>query len=128
MKNLGTKIERITKPVARGIDAIWGSDLAGCSGCSKMRDNLDAGRSLAGAFYDRFWSGIPLGLVNKEEGEKMQFQIQIIVEAEGVPQAVTPEAIAGGTIISVTPRPQQAKPGAQPAIGGQFSRTTVQPT
>ncbi len=107
MKNLGTNIERIAKPIARGIDAIWGSDLAGCSGCSKMRDNLDAGRSLAGAFYDRFWSGIPLGLVNKEKGENMQFQIQIIVEAEGVPQAVTPDAIAKGTIISVTPRPAQ---------------------
>ncbi len=127
MKNLGTKIERIAKPIAKSIDAIWGSDLAGCSGCNKMRDNLDAGRSLAGAFYDRFWSGIPLGLANNK-GEKMQFQIQIIVEAEGVPQAVTPESIAGGTIISVTPRQQQAKPGVQPAVGGQFSRTTVQPT
>ncbi len=123
MKNLGTKIERIAKPVARGIDAIWGSDLAGCSGCGKMRDNLNAGMSVQDAIIERWFS-------KKLKGEKMQFQIQIVVEAEGVPQAVTPESITKGTIISVNPRPQPAKPGAQTGIqtSGQFSKTVVQPT
>lgn len=108
MNNLGTQIESFAKPIARGIDAIWGSDLANCGGCNKMRDNLDAGRSLAGAFYDRFWSGIPLALVNNKTGEEnMQFQIQIVVEAEGVVQAISPDVITKGTVISVTPRPQQ---------------------
>ncbi len=56
---------------------------------------------------------------NKEEGENMQFQIQIIVEAEGVPQAVMPDAIAKGTIISVTPRPQQ--PQQRPGLPTQLT-------
>ncbi len=62
----------------------------------------------------------------------MQFQILIIVEADGVPQAVTPDVIAKGTIISVNPRPQAPKPGVQTGIQtsgqGQFSKTVVQPT
>ncbi len=99
MTNLGTKIETFAKPIALGIDAIWGSDLAGCSGCGKMRDNLDAGMSVKDAIIERWFS--------KEEGENMQFQIQIVVEAEGVVQAIAPDAISKGTIISVTPRPQQ---------------------
>lgn len=125
MKNLGTKIERIAKPIAKSIDAIWGSDLAGCSGCSKMRDNLNAGMSVQDAIIERWFS-------KKLKGEKMQFQILIIVEADGVPQAVTPDVIAKGTIISVNPRPQAPKPGVQTGIQtsgqGQFSKTVVQPT
>ncbi len=117
---LGDAIATVAQPIARGIDAIWGSDLARCSGCSKMRENLNAGMSVQDAIIERWFS-------QKEKGENMQFQIQIIVESEGVPQAVTPESIAKGTIISVTPRPQpQGQPGAKPT--GQFSRTTVQPT
>ncbi len=107
MKNLGTKIEHIAKPIARGIDAIWGSDLAGCSGCGKMRDNLNAGMSVQDAIIERWFS-------KKLKGENMQFQIQIIVEAEGVAQAVTPDAIAKGTIISVNPRPAQPQRPQQP--------------
>ncbi len=102
MKNLGTKIETLAKPVARGIDAIWGSELSNCGGCNKMRDNLDAGRSLAGAFYDRFWGGIPLAL---NKGENMVFVIQLDVgEADNVEQAL--KQIAQGTTISVNPNPQ----------------------
>ncbi len=102
MKNIGTTIERAIKStgVVQAIDAIWGGDLAGCSGCGKMRDNLNAGMSMKDAIIERWFK-------NKEEGEIMQFQIQIVVEAESVVQAITPDAIAKGTIISVTPRPQQ---------------------
>ncbi len=122
MKNLGTKIERIAKPIARGIDAIWGSDLATCVGCGSMRDNLNAGMSVEDAIIERWFS-------KKLKGEKMQFQILIVVEAEGVPQAVTPDSIAKGTIISVNPRPQQPQRPANVPPGVQTNiRTVTQPS
>ncbi len=96
--NLGSTISTVAQSIALGIDAIWGSDLATCSECGKMARNLDAGMSIKDAIIERWF---------KEEGENMQFQIQIIVEAEGVAQAIAPEAIAKGTIIGVTPRPTQ---------------------
>ncbi len=108
----------IAHPIARGIDAIWGSDLANCGGCNKMRDNLNAGMSVQDAIIERWFK-------NREKGEKMQFQIQIVVEAEGVPQAVTPESIAKGTIISVTPRPAQPQ---RPVLPNQLTNMkTCQP-
>ncbi len=110
MKNLGTTIETFTKPIVRGIDAIWGSDLSGCGGCGKMRDNLNAGMSVKDAIIERWF---------KNKGENMQFQIQIVVDAEGVAQAIEPDAIVKGTIISVTPRPQQ--PQNRPGLPTQLT-------
>ncbi len=112
MTNRGDNIYRIAKPIARGIDAVWGSDLANCGGCAKMRDNLNAGMNVYDAIIERWFK-------NKKEGENMQFQIQIVVEAEGVTQAIAPDAIAGGTIISVTPRPVQ--PQNRPQLPTQLT-------
>ncbi len=98
VKNLGTKIETIAKPIARGIDAIWGSDLVGCSGCNKMKEDLNAGMSFGQALSERFWP--------KLKGEnKMQFQITLVVEAESVEDALSKKN--SGTTISIVPRPQQ---------------------
>lgn len=96
----GDAIHSIAQPIAIGIDAIWGSDLAGCSGCAQRRDMLNEGHYLE-AFRTLF---------KQPEGEKMQFQIQIVVEAESVEQALQKKS--EGTVISVTPRPQQ--PTARP--------------
>ncbi len=117
---LGTRIETFAKPIARGIDAIWGSDLAGCSGCGKMRDNLNAGMSVHDAIIERWFKA-------KEKGEKMQFQIQIIIEAESVEEALQKKG--EGTVISVNPRPQQPKPNQPGGVTmGKFSHTTTLPT
>ena len=94
--NIGTKIETFAKPIARGIDAIWGSDLANCSGCNKMRDNLNAGMPFTQALSERFWP---------KKGQKMVFVIQLDVgEADNVEQAL--KQVAQGTTISVNPNPQ----------------------
>lgn len=93
----GDAIHAFANPIALGIDAIWGSDLAGCQGCNKMRENLNAGMS--------FWEAVKQRI--KGEKENMQFQVQVVVEAESVNQAITPEFFAKGTVISVTPRPPQ---------------------
>ncbi len=105
MKNLGTKIEKVTKPIARGIDAIWGSDLAGCRGCNKMRDNLDAGMSITNAVIER-WFTI------KKQGEKMRFVIQMDVgEVENIDEAILRKG--EGTTIGVNPVPL---PPGQPKL------------
>ncbi len=101
----GDAVHLIANPIARGIDAIWGSDLAGCSGCGKMRENLNAGMP--------FWEAVK----QRIKGEPtMQFQIQTVVEAESVQDALT--KLGSGTVISVTPRPAQpnvVRPGVTPA-------------
>ncbi len=101
----GDAIHAFANPIAKGIDAIWGSDLANCSGCSKMRDNLNAGMS--------FWEAVKqrISATADKKGElQMQFQIQTVVEAESVQEALA--KLGEGTVISVTPRPQQ--PAARP--------------
>lgn len=40
---LGTRIERIAQPIARTIDKLTGTHIAGCGGCKKMRDRLNVG-------------------------------------------------------------------------------------
>ncbi len=74
-----------------------------------MRENLNAGMP--------FWEAVKVRLGKQQtEGANMQFQIQVVVEAESVNQAITPEFFAKGTVISVTPRPQQpVRPSVPPA-------------
>ncbi len=116
MNNLGTKIEHIAKPIARGIDAIWGSDLAGCSGCSKMRDNLNAGMSVQDAIYERWFKA-------KQEGEKMKYQATVVIDAEKMSEAVAKAESAGEVIsIQVKPVAVQRPPGV-PGQGGMTGRT-----
>ncbi len=117
---LGDAISTIAQPIARNIDAIWGSDLAGCSGCNKMRDNLNAGMSMQDAIIERWFK-------KKEKGEKMQFQILIVVEAESVEEALQNKSNA--TTISINPRPQQPQRPANVPTGVQTNiRTVAQPT
>ncbi len=98
----GDLIHSIANPLARSIDAIWGSDLAGCSGCNKMRNNLNSGMS--------FWEAVK----QRVKGENMEFQIQTVVEAQSVQDALS--KLASGTVISVTPRPPQpVRPANLPA-------------
>ncbi len=123
MKNLGTKIERIAKPIAKSIDVIWGSDLAGCSGCGKMRDNLNAGMSVQDAIIERWF---------KAKGEKvsMDYTLQVVVEkCEDLEEACQKAKKGQLLVVGGQPRPAQPKP-AQTGIqtSGQFSKTVVQPT
>ena len=45
----GTKIERIAQPIARFIDKVTGTKIAGCGGCKKMVHRLDGGMTLGEA-------------------------------------------------------------------------------
>jgi hypothetical protein len=51
----GDAIATVAQPIARSIDAVFGTDLQNCSGCKKMQHNLNMGMSLADSFFDRFW-------------------------------------------------------------------------
>ncbi len=106
MENLGTKIERIAKPIARGIDAIARTNLNGCGGCNKMRDNLNAGMTLTDAIYQRWFAA-------KQQGEKMKYQMTVIVEAEKMSEVVA-KGEALGDVLGV-----QARPEPRPPITGQ---------
>jgi hypothetical protein len=49
VSDLGDKIERLAKPVAKAIDKIAGTKIAKCRGCKKMKDRLNAGMPFAEA-------------------------------------------------------------------------------
>ncbi len=82
-------------------------NLSGCSGCGNNES----------AIYDEW-------IRSKQEGKLMKFQLSIVVEADNYKQAINKipdefEILQGG----VKP---EVKAGIQ--TGGQFSRTTIQPT
>lgn len=51
----GTRVATIAKPIAKGLDAVLGTDFQNCAGCHKMEANLNAGMSWSDAIWDRFW-------------------------------------------------------------------------
>jgi hypothetical protein len=100
----GDAIATVAQPIAKTFDYFFGTDIAGCTGCKSMQQNLNAGMSFAGAIYDRFW---PTQQIEQEE-ITMQFIItkQIAVEAE-TPEEAFAKANEGTTIaLSVNARPQ----------------------
>jgi hypothetical protein len=104
MKQPGNTIATVAQPIAKTIDWFFGTDIAGCSGCKAMQQNLNAGMSFSQAIYDRFWP-----TKNKHQETQMQFIItkQIAVEAE-TPEEAFAKAAEGTTIsFNVTARPQQ---------------------
>ena len=46
---LGDKIERIAKPIAQAIDKVARTKIAGCGGCKKMKERLNAGMPITEA-------------------------------------------------------------------------------
>jgi len=84
----GDAIATFAQPIARGIDAVFGTNIRNCPGCKRMQHNLNMGMNLADAFYDRFWNNNNKGnntmqyVVNKTQTE------QIAVEANDTKEAV----------------------------------------
>ncbi len=113
MKNLGTTIERIAKPIARGIDAIAGTNINGCGGCNKMRDNLNAGMTLTDAIYQRWFAA-------KQQGGKMKYQMTVIVEADKMSEVVA-KGEELGEVLGCQARPEQ-----QPRIDPRTGKPAVQ--
>lgn len=114
----GDAIATVAQPIAKTIDWFFGTDIAGCTGCKQMQNNLNTGMSFAGAIYDRFW---PSSNNNQHEETQMQFIItkQIAVEAE-TPEEAFAKAAEGTTIsLSVNARPQQpGQPQRQVSLQG----------
>jgi len=111
MKNLGDKIAFVAQPMARGIDAALGTNVAGCKGCKKMRENLNSGMSLTDAIYERWFKA-------KQKGEKMKYQIVVIIEADKTSEAVS-KAEALGEVIAASARPD---PPTRPQAGTVIQR------
>lgn len=53
VSNLGDRIAAIAQPIARMIDAVAGTNVAGCGGCKQMQANLNAGMSIPDAIRHR---------------------------------------------------------------------------
>ena len=106
MKNLGDKIAALAQPIARGIDAVARTNVAGCSGCKKMQQNLNAGMSVTDAIYERWFKA-------KQKGEKMKYQFVVVIDDESFAKASV-KAESVGEVLSgqVKPVPtiQQPKP------------------
>jgi hypothetical protein len=95
----GDAIARFAQPIARGIDAIVGTSVSECVGCKSMRENLNSGMSVTDAIYERWFKA-------KQQGEKMKYQITVIVDGEK-PSEASAKAEAIGEVLSVQARPPQ---------------------
>ncbi len=104
---LGDAIATLAEPIARGIDSVAGTNVAGCNGCKTMRDNLNAGMSIQDAIYQRWFAA-------KQQGAKMKYQITVVVDAEK-PSEASAKAEAIGDVLSVQVKPvPQQRPAGQP--------------
>ncbi len=108
MNNLGDKIASVATPIARALklDCIdpETKQLRPESGCAKMRNNLNAGMSVQDAIYQRWFTA-------KQQGEKMKYQVSVIIEAEKLTEAAQKAESVGEVLgIQVRPQPQQQKP------------------
>jgi hypothetical protein len=52
-KGTGDKIASFAQPIAKLIDKVAGTKIAGCKGCKKMKRRLNAGMPLSGALRKR---------------------------------------------------------------------------
>ncbi len=73
-----------------------------------MRDNLNGGMSIQDAIYQRWFKA-------KQEGEKMKYQVSVVIEAEKLTEAAQ-KAEAIGNVLSIQARPE---PQARPQLAGQ---------
>ena len=108
MKNIGDKIAAIAQPIARTIDAAIATNVAGCSGCKQMRENLNSGMSLIDAIYERWFEA-------KEKGEQMKYQITVVIEADKFTEAVG-KAEAIGEVLNAQVRPVPPQRPVQPGM------------
>ncbi len=109
---LGDAIATVATPIARALkmDCVDPEtrQLRPESGCAKMRANLNGGMNLQDAIYQRWFKA-------KQEGEKMKYQITVVIEAESFTKA-SEKAESIGEVISAQVRPTQQRPaGISPA-------------
>ncbi len=113
---LGDAIATVAQPIARTIDAVAGTDIAGCQGCKKMQQNLNAGMSLTDAIYERWFKA-------KQEGEKMKYQFTVVIDDESFAKA-SAKADSVGEVIQGQVKPVAVvRPQVVPGQGGMTGRT-----
>ncbi len=108
---LGDAISTVATPIARALkmDCIdpETQQLRPESGCAKMRNNLNSGMSVQDAIYQRWFTA-------KQRGEKMKYQITVVVDAEKTSEAVLKgESI--GDVLSAQVKPVQMPQQQRPA-------------
>ncbi len=105
MKNLGDKIASVATPIARVLKMPCidheTRQLRPESGCAKMRDNLNNGMTITDAIYQRWFAA-------KQQGEKMKYQVVVVIEADKLSAAVT-KAEELGEVLGVQARPEPPK-------------------
>ncbi len=106
MLDIGDKIASVATPIARALKLPCvdpeTNQLRPESGCAKMRDNLNNGMTFTDAIYQRWFAA-------KQQGEKMKYQIVVVVDADKTSEAAAKgESI--GDVLSVQARPQPPQP------------------
>ncbi len=110
---LGDSIASVATPIARALNLPCidpeTNQLRPESGCAKMRVNLNAGMSIQDAIYQRWFTA-------KQKGDKMKYQITVVVDAEK-PSEASAKAEAIGDVLSVQVKPT---PPTRPVPTGLF--------
>ncbi len=112
----GDAIASVATPIARAlklpcIDPST-NQLRPESGCEKMRDNLNNGVTFTDAIYKRWFTA-------KQQGEKMKYQVVVVIEADKLTEAATKAESIGEVLgIQARPEPQQQEQG-KPSLFGQ---------
>lgn len=104
---LGDAIATVAQPIAHSIDAVAGTNVSGCSGCKKMREDLNSGMSVSDAIYERWFKA-------KLKGETMKYQITIVVDADKFSDAIL-KSESIGEVINAQAKPAPPTPQARPA-------------
>jgi hypothetical protein len=106
---IGDAISTVATPIARALNLPCidpaTNQLRPESGCAKMRDNLNNGMAFTDAIYQRWF-------VAKQQGEKMKYQMIVVIEAEKLSEAVSKGESLGEVLsVQVRPEPMQRPPG-----------------
>jgi hypothetical protein len=98
----GDAISSLATPIARALKMPCidpeTRQLRPDSGCAKMRDNLNNGMTFTDAIYQRWFTA-------KQQGEKMKYQVSVVIEAEKLTEAAQ-KAESIGDVLSIQARPQ----------------------
>lgn len=124
MKGLGDAVAKVAQPIARGIDAIAGTNLQNCPTCPGRQQRLNR---LSDEILDWFAARLGGRRASTSSEGRMQFTITrtILIEADDADKALA-DAIAGkGQTLTLSVNPRGVTPATAAQQQAVAARTAV---